>query len=411
MLIAQGPNSGHWGLSHPLAISAMVQIHNPSMFSMLSLKVLHGDLHIDTYNERLGRPNTTLASAIETASMSPRIGTFRIANGFAVPIGKSAWAPASASLLPLNEAEREAVSMLLGDLLHGKNATIVANVRLFDIDVSSPTQAGIGCLGLRRPADGRPAKDGPQYCDTHPATASFYNAAILQGAAIRLVHGTEVCGHALDRISFGERAHISIDVPRATAALLNPLDPYLLEQWIRPALNNPLNMTLIVTGMQGQIFSSNPGGPDSDRHQVGSITQRDLAANGIRPIQVPPFAVSYVPEVELPLNLNAFDVPILLQFLGALSTGGAWCDVEVTVFALVSGFPVHFPYIQRNLHVTLDGVPPSPPVSPPPHSEPPSPPPPRPPPEPSPPPPYEYPYSYDYSYEYSSHVNAEGDAL
>jgi hypothetical protein len=136
--------------------------------------------------------------------------------------------------------------------------------------------------------------------------------------------------------------------------------------------NNPFNMTLVITGVYGSILSYQPKLPDGARRLVGKITQPDFAASGILLTEVPPYAESYVPPTELPLNLNVFDVPILMDFMGELTHGGTLCDIEMTMYATVSGIPVAFSYTQKGLEVTMNGVPPSPPAPPP---QPPRPPP------------------------------------
>jgi len=129
---------------------------------------------------------------------------------------------------------------------------------------------------------------------------------------------------------FCERGHLWIDIPRATAALLNPLDPYVLAQWIRPALSNPYNFTLIITGLTGSILTS--GGELGRRRLVGTISQPSFLASGIPPMVVPPYTTAYVPEGELPLDLNVFDVPLLLVFLADLR----YLSVSIYEQALVS---------------------------------------------------------------------------
>lgn len=405
-----GPSSTH--VSHPLAISALIRTYNPSSFSLQSIQLMHGDVHVERYNERLGRLNTTALPAFEAARASPRFGSFVIGDGFAVPTGTSVWQPVRAALAPDSEAGLLVIGLILTDMLQGRGVLINARLRGFDGDAPARTAEG-ACPRLRArgavvtsaipaqvldPATGNlplPAptvfsSDFPPRCDTHPATAAFFNATIAGGSAVRLAHGNAFNGLLLESIPFGRRAHIWIDIPRAIAALLNPLDPYLLEQWIRPAFSNPFNLTIEVTGMQGRIMSSNPTEPDDSRHLVGQVTQPDFAASGIPSILVPPFTESYVPPPELPLNLNVFDVPILLQFLGELSSGGTVCDVEMTVWATISGLPITFQYRQRAVRVTMDAVPPSPPAPPPPPSPPPPTPPPPHSPEPSLPPPYVY---------------------
>lgn len=368
----------------------------------------------------MGRPNTSALPAPEGARLSPRFGTFVSVGGFTVPTGVSGWQLVRTALESSSEAERLVVAMLFTELLHGRTVRVNARVRSFDGDAPAHMSEA-GCPQLRArgvvptgfipgeaptPPTGAHPEQAPNassmsmsdaplllQCDPQTATAAFFTAATAGGCAVRLPHGSTANGVRLESVPFAHRAHVSIDIPRTTASLLNLVDHYLLAHWVRPALSNPFNMTIVVTGMQGSIWASNPTGPDDSRHLLATVTEPDFAASGIPPMVVPPYAELYFSQAELPFELNIFDVPILLQFLGTLLLGDGMCDIEMTVWAIISGFPLTFEYNQRSLHVTLDAQPPYPPAPPSPPSPPTSPPKPSvpPPTAPSPSPPPWYP--------------------
>jgi hypothetical protein len=112
---------------HPFATSAFIRTYNPSSFSLQAVQRMYGDLHLEEYNPRLGRPNTSGMTALEAARASPRGGTFDL-RSFAVPIGYSGLQPVSALLAPEGEAGRTVRSGAPDN--HGRGREVMRGVHI-----------------------------------------------------------------------------------------------------------------------------------------------------------------------------------------------------------------------------------------------------------------------------------------
>jgi len=204
------------------------RIFNPSSFVMHDLDVVSIDVFTDASWPKMERP--------PEESLGVRFVEVNTQPGFTLHRGHSDWFPVE-GFLSVSDREHD----------------IVKSADVFNHFLTSrPTPLIPAIVGMSQPL--------PQACHILPRHVTtllppagmsqpFYSAA-AKGVALRAF----LPGMASNDTNIIKVAYIDLDIPIATATLLNPLNGGRLRQYLSIELRNPLDATLYVFGLEADVM-------------------------------------------------------------------------------------------------------------------------------------------------------------
>jgi len=170
----------------------------------------------------------------------------------------------------------------------------------------------------------------------------FYSAA-AKGLALRAF----LPGMPVGDTNIIKKAYIDLDIPVATATLLNPLSGARLQQYMNIELKNPFDATLYVFGLEVEVMYKGV--------HVGEVSLPELSLE--QAIVLPPSATFLTPHAY-PITLYAKDLAYILMLLKDMTPppvgpGFSTVDLNARIKARVGGAEPILVYKQVNVTAAL----------------------------------------------------------